>query len=183
MKISGPNALPAGHAALMGGITNAWAQLEFEIDRGIWTLLGSQHQLAACVTSQLNYVHPRIKAFIALVHLHGGDNQTIRELNTFYQDRISGLSELRNRSVHDPRMLDYDTQSVHRFEATAKPKITFGWTLETTLDLKTLHDRIYQVVTDFNILRDKVIAAIQALPQSSRPQLISIVEVKPVPLR
>ena len=110
MKISGPNTLPAEHIALVGGISNAWAHLEFQVDRGIWTLLRTQHQLAACVTAQLSYVQPKIKSFTALVELHGGSKRTLDDIKAFNSDRISGLQEARNRSTHDPRMIDVATR-------------------------------------------------------------------------
>lgn len=93
MKLRGSYVLPEDHAARIGRISDAWAHLEFEIDRGIWTLLATQHQLAACVTAQLSFIHPRIKAFISLVEIHKGQQTTIDELSKLYGKQISTLSE------------------------------------------------------------------------------------------
>jgi hypothetical protein len=180
MKISGPFAMPEDYAAVIGRIAEGWAQLEFQIDRGIWTLLRTQHQLAACVTAQLISVHIRMRAFIALVELHGGSEATLACLRSF-SGKVSALQEKRNRAVHDPRAVDKASGIVNRLEMTAKPKITFGFEPEPIEILRDLHADIYKAVTDFSKLRDAAIAEVEALPAETRPQLLSIVEVRQPP--
>jgi hypothetical protein len=182
MKLSGSYVLPEDHAAIIGRISDAWAHLEFQIDRGIWTLLATQHQLAACVTAQLSFIHPRIKAFISLIEIHGGKQDTIDELNKLYGKQISALSEKRNRSVHDPRMVDKDTRAVHRFEATAKGKLSFGFKPEPIDTLETLYNELHEAITKFIELRDRAIREIEAIPAEARPQFVSIVEHRTVQL-
>src|SRR5262245_32022742 len=116
---------------MIGRIANAWAQLEFEIDRGIWDLIGAPQPLTACVTSQMFSIHPRMRAFIALVEVRGGSTDTLAALKKFSDKHVSGLVEPRNRAVHDPRMLDRDTGQVHRLDVTARPKVHFGFKAES----------------------------------------------------
>jgi hypothetical protein len=181
MKVFGPFIMPDEHAAVIGRIAEGWAQLEFQIDRGIWTLLRTEHQFAACVTAQLSSVHFRMKAFIALVELHGGSEATLVCLRRFSGNVLSSLQERRNRAVHDPRARDKGSALVHRLELTAKPKIKFGFEPEPLDDLSDLHKEIYTAVSDFSTLRDAAIAEIEALPAESRPKLLSIIEMREAP--
>jgi hypothetical protein len=80
----------------------------------------------ACITAQLISVHPRMRAFTALVELHNGGAQAVKDLKAF-TGSIGGLVEKRNRCVHDPRMSDMATGAVHRLEITAKPAVQFDF--------------------------------------------------------
>jgi hypothetical protein len=178
-KVSGPYVLPEEHAAMIGRIADAWAQLEFQIDRGTWTLLRTDQQRAACVTAQLTAVHQKMRAFIALVEVLGGNNGTISGLKKLNGEILSGgLQEQRNRAVHDPRMLHKPSDDVHRLEVTAKPKVHFGFKPESVNDLRQTHERIYEAITKLIGLRDAAIAEIEALPPESRPLLMTIVELR-----
>src|SRR5258708_12180963 len=102
---------------MIGRIEDAWEQLEFQIDRGIWTLIGAPQQYVACVTSQMLSVHPRMKAFIALVEVQGAKAKTIKPLQKIYGE-MGALSETRNPAVHYPRLIDGDSKRAYRLEVT-----------------------------------------------------------------
>jgi hypothetical protein len=176
-KIAGPFVMPDANAAMIGRIADAWAQLEFQVDRGIWTLLRAPQQFAACLTSQMLSIHPRMKAFIALVEIQGASAKTIRALNKIYGE-MGALSEARNRAVHDPRLVDYDSKEVYRLDVTARPKPHFGFIPENLENRRAFHDQIYEATTRFSNLRDAAIAEIEALPLASRPPLLGIVELR-----
>jgi hypothetical protein len=61
--------IPRSHLAAIGKVIDAWGDLEFEIDRVIWSLMGVQQPFGACVTSQLPSVYPKLSALRALLHL------------------------------------------------------------------------------------------------------------------
>jgi len=163
-KIAGPYTMPDDHAALIGRIAESWGQLEFQIDLGIWALSAAPQQFAACITSQFMSAHPRINAFIALAELNGASEKSIDEVKAFNTKRIAGLTERRNRAIHDPRMKDKATGEMHRLEITAKPHARFGFVPETKESLVEIHTKIHTAVSDFSVLRDRIIAAIAALP-------------------
>jgi hypothetical protein len=177
-KISGPNVMPDSHAVWIGRVADAWAQLEFQIDRGIWTLLRADQHIAACVTAQIISLSPRWKAFTALLEVSGASKETITKLNRFRDCTLSGLLEERNRAVHDPRMVDKATKEVHKFETVARSKIKFDFRPESPDELKRAHDLIWDAVSEFNRMRDAAIAEVEALPPESRPQLRGVVELR-----
>jgi hypothetical protein len=177
-KTFGPFTMPDPHATAIGRIAETWAQLEFQMDRGIWALVGVEHELTACITAQLISAHPRMRAFTALADVRGASDTTLRKLNTFSGD-IGGLSEKRNRTVHDSRTVDKTTQQVFKLEITAKPKVHFGFKEETIDDLRKIHGQIQRALHDFITLRDETLREIQALPEASRPRLRSISPVRP----
>jgi hypothetical protein len=69
--------------------------------------------LGACMTAQMISIHPRLKAFIALVEIRGGSETALKELNIF-SGSAGGLAEKRNRMVHDPRAVHNRTKEVGR---------------------------------------------------------------------
>lgn len=180
-KIHGPDSIPDTHAALMGHLANAWAEFEFEIDQGIWALTNTAQQLSACITSQLISAHPRMKAFIALVEVRGGSKKTIDALKRFNGNTVSGLAEMRNRRIHDPRYKDRATGNIHRLEITAKPAVQFGFLPEPAKELEDIIGDIWKCIDGFISLRNSVLSEIDALPPESRPQLRQIVAVRTAP--
>lgn len=177
-KIRDERSLSDEYAAQIGRVSDAWAQLEFRVDLGIWELMQTEHQIAACVTSQFLSIHPRLKAFIALVTVLGGAKATIDKLNSF-SGSISGLVEKRNRSVHDPRYRDANSDQMFRLQITARPKVHFGFVAEQKAELERLVAEISSRIDEFTKLRDEAIHEIASLPQESRPTLYRILPVNP----
>jgi hypothetical protein len=118
-----------------------------------------------------------MRPFIAVVEVRGGSRKAIQALN-----KISGecgaLSERRNRVVHDPRLVNRDSQEVHRLDITARPKPHFGFEPESIDEQRKLYDQIYDVVTRFSKLRDQAIAEIESLPLEFQPQLAGVIELR-----
>src|SRR5260370_35378382 len=75
--------IPDAHYAAMGKVADAWADLEFEVDRLIWHLLGTNQALGACVTSQMISIHPRLQALRALAELCEISKPVMERLGTF----------------------------------------------------------------------------------------------------
>ena len=179
-KIHGSESIPESHAALMGRLADAWAQFEFAIDQGIWELVNIEQQLTACVTSQFISIHPRMKAFIALVEVQGGTQKAVANLKKFYGN-VSGLSETRNRRIHDPRYRDRTTGQIHRLEITAKPAVQFGFLPEPESEPEAIINEIYERGDEFIELRNSVISEIYALPPESQPSLLRIIALPKSP--
>jgi hypothetical protein len=166
--------IPEAHLAAIGHVANTAANVELQIDLGIWALVGSRQQLAACVTAQLISPHPRLKAFTALAEILGATPGRIRELNTL-AGIIAGLYEKRNRIVHDPRMVKQDTGAVQRLQVTAKPKVRFGFIEETADEVIKVAEDLNKRGKEFMQLRDLVISEIDALHRTSSVQLTEII--------
>jgi hypothetical protein len=172
-KDFGPYVIPDDHAALVGRVADLWAQFEFQIDLGIWRLANTHQQLAACITAQLQSIHPRLKAFGALVAVSGGSEESIKDVSRF-QGSISGLAERRNRAIHDPRYRQNSTGDIHRLEITAKPHVQFGFVHEPQSELRAFIETIHGKTREFMALRDRIVAEIDALPSESQPLLHKI---------
>lgn len=169
-----PTNIPESHLAAIGRIANNMAQLEFQIDLGIWTLIGANQQLTACLTAQFISPIPRLKAFTGLCEVLGGSPDSIAKLNTF-SGSLSGLIEWRNRLLHDPRMIKKRTRTVARLQITAKPKVHFGFIDESIADINKIIEKIGNSIKEFINLRDNIISEIESLTQKSPPQLSKIV--------
>ena len=179
-KEAGPHIIPEDHIALVGRIIDAWAHLEFHIDRGIWHLANTQQQLAACITSQFMSIHPRMNAFIALASIRNASEESVAALKSFY-GTISGLNTKRNRLVHDSRHRDKTTGAVGRFEFTAKPNVQFGFVPESKEELEETLRQVDAKIFEFIELRNSVLAELDVLPQESQPTLSRIVDLPPSP--
>lgn len=153
--------IPDSHLAAIGHVANMTANLEFEIDRGIWDLVGAPQQLTACVTAQLISVHPRMRAFIALAELLGAAADTVQKLKSL-SGELGGLIEKRNRYVHDPRMIRPSDGVVARLQITAKPAVHFGFIDETANEVRAVGESIKSKGEEFIDLRDRAVAEVKA---------------------
>jgi hypothetical protein len=158
-------------------VANTAANIEFQIDRGIWDLVGTRQQLAACITAQLISPHPRLKAFTALAEILGASAARIAELNAL-AGTLGGLYEKRNRIVHDPRMVRMSDGAVQRLQVTAKPKVHFGFIEETADEVIKIADDLTTKGNEFIKLRDIVIEEITALHKESSVRLKEITPVR-----
>jgi hypothetical protein len=113
--------IPDAHYAAIGQVTDAWADLEFEVDRVIWDLMGVQQPFGACVTSQIISIHPKLKALRALLHLWEAD-ELANEIGSFAGSMYE-LADLRNRTVHDKRFTTHPNREVVRFEVTTTKRL------------------------------------------------------------
>jgi hypothetical protein len=88
---------------------------------------------------------------------------------------LSGLSEERNRVVHDARFLSAILRQISRFQAIAKRRLEFDYRPE---DVPTLHDlaaRIQGGKREFINIWWEIDAELAALPPRQRPRLRKIV--------
>jgi hypothetical protein len=169
--------IPDAHLAAVGNISSMMAQLEFQIDLGIWRIVGAPQQLTACLTAQMISPIPRLKAFIGLVEVMGGAQESIDKLNKFMAD-IGGLIEKRNRQVHDPRMVKKGTETVARLQITAKPKVHFGFIDEDLGEIQRTSELIKAKVWEFMALRTGILNELTALHEKSPAELLEIVPLR-----
>lgn len=163
---------PQSHYALIGEVTHLWSMLEFNIDLALWHLMDVEQQLGACVTAQFHSIHPRSKALIALLQLRRANEQSVKDVQRF-MGTLNGLSEKRNRVVHDARFVDHLGQT-YRCEITAKPKVKFGPVVETEEELQNLINDISNKIRAFQKLRDRVLTEVDNLPPESHPILLEL---------
>jgi hypothetical protein len=131
--------IPDEHYAAIGKMADSWADLEFEIDQLIWKLLCTAQALGACVTSQLISVHPKLDA----------------------------LATKRNRLIHDKRMIWFTSREVVRFEISAKGGLKFEPVPETPEYLINFSREVYDQISKFHSIRDKIAADIAASPDKA----------------
>jgi hypothetical protein len=161
------------HLAYVGLAVNSWADLEFEIDLTIWDLMDCPQALSACLTAQLVSPIPKLKALSSLVRLYEFGDDLEKRLDKF-SGSVADLNELRNRIVHDKRIIDPKSQRVRRINVTAKSQLKFMEQPESVHDLAQFAQRAIDARGKFIEIRDAIIAkrdASRALPIEQRPQL------------
>ena len=166
--------IPHAHYAAIGKVIDAWGDLEFEVDRVIWELMGVQQPFGACVTSQLISIHPKLRAVRALLHLWGADD--LADQVGSFAGGMHELTELRNRTVHDKRFILYPQNDVVRFEITAPRKLTFEAKIERRDDLNDIVRRIREKVQLFDDIRDKIRDVRSASPDILQQQFPRVIE-------
>lgn len=141
------NLLPFDFAEAIGYVVTAWARVEHDIDEMIWSSAGIEdHDIGACLTSQYSSVHARLNALLALSTLKGEPASEIAKLNRF-RDRVAGLSERRNRLVHDSWKTAWNLQGArssrtYRLQRTARAKLDHDYKAVSLEELAALRKDI-----------------------------------------
>ena len=132
------------HAAAIGRVVITWADFELSIDLSIWELMGVDQQIGACVTSQFSSMFHRMNALISLCDEVGVTDELCKQLSKL-AGSLSGLSEYRNRVVHDARFAGTISKRISRFQSTAKKKLVLSMQDETVESLlagaKDIYDK------------------------------------------
>jgi hypothetical protein len=156
--------LPNSHFAAIGKVVDAWATLEFFINKSIWELMNVEQKTGACVTAQIGSIQQRMKALTSLIALYGGDEALIKDLNRF-ADSAAGLARQRNRVAHDPWWIQEKTNIVNQFVSTAEKKVDFGFKPVPEEYLLRLGSKIHSAHQEFTDLFNR---ALSSLPPSDR---------------
>jgi hypothetical protein len=109
------------HYSAIGQVAACWSYFEAVIDTWLMAFADVAPRIGVCFTSQMLGSRPRIDAFIALVRCLGAHEKWPKVLEAFAKD-VQGLSEQRNRAVHDVWDLS-ESSMPHRFEASAKRRL------------------------------------------------------------
>lgn len=90
------------HYAAIGKVASAWSELEQFIDRLCIVLVDTDHHDAVlCLTSAIMGGTRKLEALAALMHLRSSSAFDGKAFDALYK-KAQGLSETRNRIVHDP---------------------------------------------------------------------------------
>lgn len=169
--------IPDPHYAAMGKVADAWADLEFEIDQVIWQFLQTHQSLGACVTAQMVSIHPRMNALRSLARLWEVSEEAIAELGRFY-GKAGALADKRNRSIHDKRLIQWNTKEVVRLEVSAKNKLKFEPIPETIESLMKFAADIAELHLWFIRIKESIFAELRAFPDKPRGQLPILTQMK-----
>src|SRR4029077_17978459 len=112
----------------------------------------TEQALGACVTAQMISSHPRFRALAALAKLYDISDETTKKIGSL-SGEVAGLQTLRNRIVHDKRMMWHDTREVVRFQVTADNKLEFGPQAESLESLNKFREKIMAARIKFDELR------------------------------
>lgn len=93
----------ANHLEYVGIISSAWATLEFDIDSTTWRLGGIKPEIGACLSANLGSIHLKLRSLYALLELNNASKETLKKFR-YFQNRISGTADKRNRVIHHPWM-------------------------------------------------------------------------------
>ncbi|KAB2957647.1 MAG: hypothetical protein F9K19_01940 [Rhizobiaceae bacterium] len=115
--------IPEGdpHYAAIGLVASNWARLERTADEAIWELLQADPPLSASVTAQMMGLRPRMTAIQGLLSSLGAPDAATKKVEGLLQSSY-GLSDQRNRVVHDPWFYNINTNERARYSATVDKK-------------------------------------------------------------
>jgi hypothetical protein len=140
----------------VGHTANLWSTLEMIIDRCAVELAKIESPLAFCFTAQIAGSARKLDAYIAIAKERGAASFA-GELESFSK-RTAGLSERRNRVIHDP--WDVVGPIAKRFEVTARRKLKYGDVPVGPDALPELHNDIHEHTIWLLDLHQKIISAV-----------------------
>jgi hypothetical protein len=85
----------------IGRITTTWAKFEHWIDQAIWILADVDARKGACITSQVQSIHGKFRALLALMESAGRPQTAIDAANKI-SSRAASVVNVRNRFAHGP---------------------------------------------------------------------------------
>jgi hypothetical protein len=151
-------ALAHDHYAAIGRVATEWAAFETTLDSSTLLLARFEIRRGVCLTAQIAGWSRKFDAYVAIARLRGA-TKTIPDLNKFAQD-TNGLSEQRNRVVHDPWV---GKEKPHRLETTAKRTLRFEFVPVPTVEVMKIAGRITDHIKRFEKLNLAVVAELKAL--------------------
>jgi hypothetical protein len=142
-------ALTEKHYSMIGRVAAEWSYFEALLDQWCIAFAKVDRHAGVCLTSQALGLR-KLDAFMALAKQRGIDGRTATDLNKF-RKRAKGLSEQRNRAVHDPWCLDNPEKPIRR-EATARGELRYEELLVPTTELEALTANIVKLSRDFEAI-------------------------------
>ncbi len=160
--------LSGAHFTAIGKVASNWAAFEQIANSLLWVLAGVDDRAGACLTAQIPHMGRTLGALTALVRLRGGNDALVKAINKF-QDTTVGLGNRRNRVVHDPWQIDDATGHPKRLEISADKKPVFGYEIVPLEKIEALVDEIWEHITKFEALANRVLAEVGPLPDRPPP--------------
>ena len=155
------------HYSAIGQVAAAWGYFEAIIDTWIGALFDRPFQMVACLTAQLIGHRSRIEAFIALVRVLGSRSKWNDDLEAFAK-RVTGVAELRNRTVHDLWDLNNPSKPTRR-EVTAKRTLRVADVHVSTKELLSLTKTIYALASDFDNMASSIFTELHSSSRGKWP--------------
>jgi hypothetical protein len=159
------------HYAAIGRVAAAWAHFEALVDIYSTELAQIDAKTGLCFTTQIAGSGRKLDAYISLARLSRElPDKLIKELNIFAKDTL-GLSEQRNRIVHDLWFFNHPAEP-ERLEASAKKLLRFEYIPTSTEALLKFSTQIDNHAEKFVELTDRIAAAPHPspeIPQSGSP--------------
>lgn len=155
--------LPKEHPfyALIGRVASNWTLFEHTLDLIIWDLAKIPQPTAVCLTGQMMGATTRFKIIEALgrqIGLSKSDLQPVRTLKTSHYEVI----EKRNRIVHDPWFMTFDTDDGTSIGEVSQWKVS-GHTKVDESEIQETLDRIQGLIDSARNLRRDLLEAESAL--------------------
>jgi hypothetical protein len=147
--------------AHVGRVASISGSIDQLLDDILWTLAKVDHELGACLTSQFSSNYNRFVALEALMRLYGVDKKFLEELNKL-SNKSKGLSDRRNRIVHDPLAYHKDTQSMFVMRIAARAQAGLRQEQEP-VDLDDYHNAgndLQVFLAELTRFRDRLFAAL-----------------------
>jgi hypothetical protein len=142
------------HYAALGRVAAAWSFLEAGVDTACIRLADIASESGVCLTSQIAGIGRKLDAYISLARLRPLPKELIEKLDKFAK-RAQGVSERRNRIVHDIWFFNHP-EPPERLEATARKRLRIEYIPTKTEDiLKTAWD-INDLHNEFDVLAQAV---------------------------
>ncbi|PIQ43947.1 MAG: hypothetical protein COW05_02015 [Gammaproteobacteria bacterium CG12_big_fil_rev_8_21_14_0_65_46_12] len=164
----GPDIIPDEHYAAIGKVVDTWADLEHEVDMTIWRLIGEDQNLYACITAQLVSILPKLDALTGILDVLKSPKKPLDAVLSF-KGKIGDLVLLRNRVVHDPRVVWYGNGDVARFDVSAKGRRrSFEPKPETVEELLGIRNQIDDKIQEFKTIKMLIEGEIPS--SAERPQ-------------
>lgn len=144
----------------VGKIVTNWSMLEARLASAIWRIGEIHDAIGASITSQIFTLDGKVKALQAILREKGFQKEAAN-LGAVI-DGIKGLSETRNRIVHDP--VHFMNGEVHRLEIKANRHLSFGY---QKVDLNKMM-RIVDHINDADTrIQEALKPALDAIPRIS----------------
>jgi hypothetical protein len=155
------------HYAAIGRVAAAWSRFEVSVDLWLTDFAGVPDEIGICFTGQLLGSRPRMEAFFAMARHFGADKSWNVPFENLAKD-VQGLSEQRNRAVHDVWELS-DAATPLRVERTAKRKVRKLAIHVPTKELLGLEANIIQLDRRFNVMATQLYHQLRASPYTAPP--------------
>lgn len=152
-----------------GLLANDWAMLEFKVNECIWRLANVNIVAGGCLTSYIFTMANRLTCLLSLMRLRGIKEDTVSKVNAFSQ-RMHGTAEKRNRTIHDPIVLNMNDGSAGQIEITARNKPVFRIKAITLEDLKAVRSEVLDRFNEFMTCRDQIFSQLPTLPEIPAPE-------------
>ncbi|MEG3145874.1 hypothetical protein U1839_14530 [Sphingomonas sp. RT2P30] len=143
---------------LVGKVITNWSMLEARLASAIWRIGEIPDDFGASITSQIYTLDGKVKALQAILRVRGYDKEA-EKLGEVIAD-TKGLSDIRNRLVHDP--VHIKDGHVYRLEIKADRRLSYGY---KKVDLEKLARVVDHIDSADDRIEEAIRPALDAIPR------------------